>query len=251
VPVSRSVLSWCLACALAGAAGFAAHAQTGGSPRASANAGEGRSWNSLTPAQQNALRPLQKEWNSIEANRKTKWIEVADKLPSMHPEERERIQARMTDWANMTPAQRGQARLNYKEAQRLPAEDRKARWEAYQSLSSDQQRDLAARAAPASSPARRPRRDEPAAKSNVVPNTAYAQRPAAIAPSIAQAQPGATTNLVTKRPAPPVHQQPGLPKIPAGASFVDSKTLLPKRGAQAAATRTASAASAPIVLDRP
>ena len=250
MPVSRSVLSWCLACALAGAAGFAAHAQTGSS-RASATAGEARAWNSLTPAQQNALRPLQKEWSTIDPNRKTKWIEVADRLPSMHPDERQRIQARMTDWANMTPAQRGQARLNYKEAQRLPPEARKARWEAYQSLSSDQQRDLAARAAPPSAPPRRARRDEPAAKSNVVPNTAYAQRPAAIAPSIAQAQPGATTNLVTRRPAPPVHQQPGLPKIPAGSTFVDRRTLLPKRGAQAAATRSAPAASAPIVLDRP
>ncbi|MNY76034.1 hypothetical protein D3C86_2154890 [compost metagenome] len=56
---------------------------------------------------------------------------------------------------------------------------------------------------------------------------------------------------MTKRPAPPAHQQPGLPKIPAGSAFVDSKTLLPKRGAQAAATRTAASASAPLVLDRP
>lgn len=250
VRLSRSVALWCLACALAGVAGFAAHAQPK-APGQSAPAGEGRSWSSLSPAQQNALRPLQQEWNSIEGNRKTKWIEVADRLPSMSPDERTRVQARMSDWARMTPRERGQARLNYKEAQQLPATDRKARWEAYKALPPDQQRELAARAAPAGSPDRRARRDGPPEKSSLVPNTAYAARPNAVAPSMAQARPGATTNLVTKRPTPPVHQQPGLPKITAGATFVDSRTLLPKRGAQGAATSAVPAASAPAALPRP
>lgn len=248
MPFSRSIASWCVVCALAGIAGFAAHAQPA-SPRAAAQAGEGRSWASLSPAQQNALRPLQQEWHTIEANRKVKWIEVADRLPAMHPEERERVQARMTEWANLSPRERGQARLNYKEAQQVPAEDRKARWEAYKSLPPEQQRQLAERATPAP-PERRVRREEPPTKSTLVPNNAVA-RPNAIAPSIAQAQPGATTNLVTKRPTPPAHQQPGLPKIATGASFVDSKTLLPKRGAQGAATGSATAASAPLVVARP
>ena len=238
-----------MACALAGIAGFAVHAQPA-STRAPATAGEGRSWASLSPAQQNALRPLQQEWHTIEANRKVKWIEVADRLPAMLPEERERVQARMTEWAKLSPRERGQARLNYKEAQQVPAQDRKARWEAYQSLPVEQQRQLAERAAPASAPSRRNRRDEPPNKSTLVPTNAAA-RPNAITPSVAQAQPGATTNLVTKRPSPPSHQQPGLPKIATGASFVDSKTLLPKRGAQGAATGSAAAASAPPVISRP
>jgi hypothetical protein len=52
-----------------------------------------------------------------------------------------------------------------------------------------------------------------------------------------QAQPGATTTTINKRPAPPPHQQTGLPKIAASQGFVDKSTLLPKRGPQAAATR--------------
>jgi hypothetical protein len=48
------------------------------------------------------------------------------------------------------------------------------------------------------------------------------------------------------RPAtPPAHQQPGLPKVAATPGFVDRTTLLPQKGAQAAGTRSASAASAP------
>lgn len=249
VPFPRSFAPWCVACAIAGVAGFAAHAEPP-PPRAAATAGEGRSWASLTPAQQNALRPLQQEWNAIEASRKIKWIEIADRLPAMQPEERERVQARMAGWAMLSPRERGQARLNYKEALQVPAEDRKARWEAYQSLPVEQQRQLAERASPGSAPARRTRRDDPPTKSTVVPNQATV-RPNAISPSVAQAQPGATTNLVTKRPSPPTYQQPGLPKIATGASFVDNKTLLPKRGAQGAATGSAAAASAPIVIARP
>ena len=46
---------------------------------------------------------------------------------------------------------------------------------------------------------------------------------------------GATTNLVSKPTTPPMHQQTGLPKVAATPGFVDSATLLPKRGAQGAA----------------
>ena len=250
MPLSRSVASWCVVCALSGLTGLVVHAQPA-SPGSSTAVGEGRTWGSLSPAQQNALRPLQGEWNTIEGNRKVKWIEIADRLPSMHPEERERVQTRMAEWAKLSPRERGQARLNYKEAQRVPAEDRKARWEAYKSLPPEQQRQLAERAAPASAPAARARRDEPGPKSSLVPNNTFRARPQAVAPSIAQAQPGATTNLVSKRPSPPAHQQPGLPKIATGATFVDSKTLLPKRGAQGAGSVPASAASSPLVVARP
>ena len=249
VSFSRSFAPWCVACALAGVAEFAAHAEPAYS-RPAATVGEGRSWASLSPAQQNALRPLQQEWHTIEASRKVKWIEIADRLPTMQPEERARIQARMAEWAKLSPRERVQARLNYKEAQQVPPEDRKARWEAYQSLPVEQQRQLAERANPGSAPARRSRRDDPPTKSTVVPNHA-AVRPNAVTPSVAQAQPGASTNLVTKRPSPPAYQQPGLPKIATGATFVDNKTLLPKRGAQGAATGSAAAASAPIVIARP
>ncbi len=81
----------------------------------------------------------------------------------------------------------------------------------------------------------------PQAKSNIVPNPAFASPPKAVAPTVVQARPGATTTLITKRPTPPRHQQTGMPKIAATPEFVNKATLLPQRGPQGAATRSAAA----------
>ncbi|MGY4829420.1 DUF3106 domain-containing protein [Sphaerotilaceae bacterium SBD11-9] len=218
-------------------------AQTGATPvvvRAAGQAAAGSgSWASLTPAQKNALRPLEREWGHIDPERRSKWLDIAHKFPSMSPAEQARIQARMEEWAKLTPPQRGQARMNYKEAQQIPAQERKSRWEAYKALPPEQQKELAARKSP---PPEQPG-NTAGIKSNVVPNPSYAPRPKAVAPTVAQAQPGATTNLINKRPSPPAHQPAGLPKIAVTSGFVDQSTLLPKRGPQGAATRSAAASS--------
>jgi hypothetical protein len=226
---------------------FIGHAQpnsTAGAKKSAVPASEGTPWASLTSSQKSALKPLEREWGSIDAPRKVKWLEIANKFSTMPPAEQARVQNRMEDWAKMSPKERGQVRLNYKEAQQVPAQERKARWEAYQALPPDQQKQLAARAVP---PARKAGTDaspeSTGTKSNVVPNSSYAPRPKAVAPTVAQAQPGATTNLITKRPSPPAHQQAGLPKIASTSGFVDQSTLLPKRGPQGAATRSAAASS--------
>ena len=78
-------------------------------------------------------------------------------------------------------------------------------------------------------------------KTNIVPNPAYAAPPMPVNSMALQAQPGATTTSIAKRPTPPAHQQTGLPKIAASPGFVDKSTLLPKRGPQGAATRSAAA----------
>jgi hypothetical protein len=163
----------------------------------------------------------------------------------MPPAERERVQARMTEWARLSPQQRGQARLAFEQAKQVAPKDRQAQWEAYQALAPEQKRQLQARALPPSAPAAsKPQRaDRPQAKSNIVPNPAYASPPKPVAPTVVQAQPGATTSLISRRAMPPAHQQAGLPKIAATSEFVDKATLLPQRGPQAAATRSAAASS--------
>lgn len=214
--------------------------------RAVPSAGNGPAWSSLSPRQKTALKPLEADWHRIDATRRSKWLEIADRFHTMPPAEQARIQGRMTEWAKMTPRDRGQTRLNFREAQQVPAQERKAKWEEYKALPPEQRKELAAKAVP---PARKPTNgasgEAAAAKSNVVPNTSYAPKPKQIAPTIAQAQPGATTNLITKRPSPPAHQPSGLPKIAVTPSFVDQSTLLPKRGPQGAAARSA-AASGPV-----
>jgi len=207
---------------------------------------QGVRWRDLKPAQQSVLRPLEREWSSIGAAHKQKWIELSGNFDKRSPAERDRIQERMTEWARLSPQERSQARLHFQEANQLTPQDRKARWDAYQALPPEKKQQFAERAAPPANPAAAksivpPRNDASQAKSNIVPNPAYAAPPKVIAPSVVQAQPGATTTLITKRPTPPSHQQAGLPKIAATPEFVNKATLLPRRGPQGAATRAAAA----------
>lgn len=216
-------------------------ALTSPSPRGEA----GVRWQALTPVQRQALSPLEKEWSGIDATRKQKWLVIADRYPTLPVPERTRITERMTEWARLTPAERGEVRLRYQEARQVPAPDRSARWEEYQNLPADTKQQLAARAAssaastkPASSPGGKvasPARDATQAKANVVPNPALAQPPRQVAPTVVQASPGATTRLITRPMTPPPHQQSGMPKIAATPEFVNRSTLLPRRGPQAAA----------------
>ena len=123
-------------------------------------------WEALTPAQRQALAPLQRDWPAIEPGRKDKWIELASRFPSMTPDERLRMQARMTEWARMTPDERTRARLQFQETRQLPSDEKQARWEAYQALTEEERKTLAGRALPptrggaeaaAPAPARSPR----------------------------------------------------------------------------------------------
>ena len=211
------------------------------------NAAEsGPRWQDLSMPQRAALKPLERDWSTIDEPHKQKWLEIAARYPTLPPAEQQRVSARMAEWVKLSPAQRGQARLNFQEVRQLTKEERQARWQAYQALTPEQRSKLAARAAPvpAANGARSNEaarkvapasRDTVQAKSNLVPNTSYAAPPRAVGPTVVQAQPGATTSLISKRPAPPSHQQPGLPKIAASPGFVDKSTLLPQRGAQGAA----------------
>ena len=226
---------------------------------------QGLRWIELKPAQQAVLKPLEPDWSGIDAQRKQKWLQLATRFPKLSSTEQGRIQARMVEWAKLTPMQRGQARVNFQDAKQLPAQDRQDRWEAYQALPPEQKRELAARAAPGDATAgtgttrraltptarlEKSGRDVPQVKSNIVPNPAYSASPRPVSPTIVQAGPGATTTVMTKRPTPPSHQQTGLPKIAATPEFVNRATLLPQRGPQGAATR-AAAATEPTPITRP
>lgn len=202
-----------------------------------ASATSGPMWSQLTTQQRQALGPLEKDWSSIDAPRKAKWLDVAQRFAGLPAEEQQRIQARMAEWARLTPAERGRARLNFQESKQLSNEHKQERWEAYKALPDERRRELAARAKP---------RDEHASAPVAVVAAASAaanRKPAAsgvlakpVAPTIVQAKPGATTTLMTRPVAPPPHQHPGQPTIAAKPGQVDRNTLLPKSGPQAAAS---------------
>ncbi len=215
-------------------------------------------WQSLTPAQREALGPLEREWPAINPARKQKWLTIAGRFSALPPQERARISDRMTEWARLTPSERGEARLRYQEARQVPAPDRSARWEAYQKLAPNEKQQFAARAAATAAPlpsavSKRDatRREGSQAKSNVVPNPAWAQPPRPVAPTVVQASRGATTHLITRASLPPAHQQTGMPKIAATPEFVNRSTLLPRRGPQAAAVTPVSASTRPYAPASP
>lgn len=197
-------------------------------------------WAKLTPAQKQVLAPLQRDWASIDGPRRSKWLEVAARFPSMPADERERVQDRMAGWSHLTPAERSRARLQFQETRQVPADERQAKWQAYQALSPEERRSLAQRAKPAVAAASAAKPG--AAKSNMVQATPAA-RPQVVTPTTKRSGPGATTTTMTNRANPPAHHQAGLPKIAATQGFVDASTLLPKRGPQGAAVRSAAAAS--------
>jgi hypothetical protein len=241
--VASALLVGCLAM------GSATQAQTPSSPQSAANA-SGPAWTALTPTQQSALAPLRKDWQTIDAPRKQKWLEIAARLPSLQPEERKRIQDRMTEWARMTPEERGRARLQFQEARQISPQERQARWDAYLALPADERRALAnsAKSAPkaGSASARAPADGSTKAaaiasvqKNNVV--TAPAAAAKTVTPTVVQAKPGASTTLISKTASPPPHAQIGQPKIAVGQDKVNRSTLLPKAGPQGA-TAAASAA---------
>lgn len=193
----------------------------------------GPAWSDLSPAQQAALAPLKAHWQGIDANRKTKWIVVAQRFPAMPAAEQQRVQARMAEWAAMSPAERGRARQNFQELRSLPGPDRQALWEAYRALPPEEQRELAQRAKPA---ATRPSDASASVTARrVVPVNPAPVPVKPVTPTVVQVKPGATTTLVSKPPSPPPHNQPGLPKIAATPGFVNPATLLPRRGPQGAA----------------
>ena len=63
----------------------------------------------------------------------------------MKPEDQATLHSRMTEWAGLSAQQRAQARLNFAEVKRLPADERKAKWEAYQTLEPEEKAKLAKR----------------------------------------------------------------------------------------------------------
>jgi hypothetical protein len=211
-------------------------------------------WHQLSAPQQQVLLPLREHWGELDDISRDKWLGVAERYPKLGPAEQARVRERMGQWARTTPTERGEARLRFQQSRQLSPDERQKKWEAYQSLPKadrdDLQRQAVRRAKPVYLPDKMvgPREAQQAfavkrntaavqtdRKTNMVPTpNGSANSAAVVAPTVVKAGPGATTNLVTQRPMPPLHQQSGLPKIAATKGFVDPVTLLPQRGAQSA-----------------
>lgn len=102
----------------------------------------GPQWSDLKPVQQETLKPLEQLWPDLEENRKRKWLAIAKTFPTLSPQAQVTAQERMREWASLTPAQRSQARLNFAQSQQLTADEKLAKWEAYQTLNEEEKQNL-------------------------------------------------------------------------------------------------------------
>ena len=100
-------------------------------------------WRALSGEQRAALQPLEKLWPTLGADQQRKWVALSVNYSRMSPDERATLQSRMAEWVNLTPAQRTQARLNFGEVRKVPADEKRAKWEEYQALPVEERERLA------------------------------------------------------------------------------------------------------------
>jgi hypothetical protein len=153
-------------------------------------------WQELTPAQQQALKPLSANWPSIGEAQKRKWLAVSKNYPTLSSAEQQKMHGRMTEWVSLSADQRTQARLNFAETKKLSPGEKTANWEAYQALSPEEKQKLAAKAA---------------------------SKPVGAAAAVKPVAPQKLAAVPVTRNAPK-----GSPQIASSTHTVDQNTLLPR-----------------------
>lgn len=129
------------------APGILAHTPAPQSAPAVNASGEGPGWETLNTPQKLALYPLADRWTLLSGLQKRRWLALAQGFAALPADEQARLHDRMTEWASLSAQQRNQARLNYAVTSRLAPQDKRSHWDAYQALSEEDRRKLAARAA--------------------------------------------------------------------------------------------------------
>jgi len=202
-------------------------------------------WSGLSASQRQLLAPLQDDWAEISPSQRSKWLSATPTMATLPPTELARVHERMRDWARLNPAERTNARIGFQVAKQVDAEQRQAKWEAYQALPPEKRKELVDKAAArrqaqiaAPTPTAKPLAAKP--KSNIVPAAPKLVPPVAVTGSVVQAKPGATTVLMTRGPTLPGHHAAGETKVVADPTLVDPQTLLPRslKTPPASATRS-------------
>jgi len=158
-----------------------------------------KAWGELSAAEQKALKPLAANWNSIDEAQKRKWIAISKNFNTLSPTEQATLHSRMSEWVALSPKQRSQARLNFAETTKLPPDEKRAKWEAYQALSPEEKNKLAASATP---------------------------RPTGAATAVKPVPPQKLATPVNAKPS-----RSGASGIASGTKQLDQNTLLPRKPA--------------------
>lgn len=126
-----------------GGLAFAQNASPPTDPNSSAKVANSN-WQNLTQSQKKALAPLAPHWAQISIAQRNKWLVMSNNFDNLSPREQATLHNRMADWAALSPQQRAQARLSFNETKTLGSDQKKSQWEAYQALSQDDRKKLAA-----------------------------------------------------------------------------------------------------------
>ena len=113
-------------------------------PSAAPASASNSSWQSLKGSQKKALAPLAPHWAQISHAQRNKWLAMSNNFDNLSNKEQAILHERMADWASLSPQQRAQARLNFNQTKTLDADAKKTQWEAYQALSPEDRKKLAA-----------------------------------------------------------------------------------------------------------
>jgi hypothetical protein len=112
--------------------------------RSSAAPASNSSWQSLQSSQKKALAPLAPHWAQISPAQRNKWLAMSNNFENLSNKEQAILHERMAEWSSLSPRQRAQARLNFNQTKTLDADAKKTQWEAYQALSPEDKKKLAA-----------------------------------------------------------------------------------------------------------
>jgi hypothetical protein len=143
------------------------------------------SWTQLNAEQKRVLAPLAGEWDKMDGFHRKKWLGIAQRYPSLSPDEQTRMQRRMTDWAKLTPEERKRAREKYQSMQKAPPEKKEAvklKWQEYEELPESERNRLKAEATVKPTPRPAPSRPAATAKPpvpGVTPPVTATDQPAA------------------------------------------------------------------------
>lgn len=215
-----------------------AEAQTAKAPAPAMKPVAKPAWRDLTARQQRALEPLATTWDELTEPHKRKWLAIVRDYAEMSTADREILDSRMQEWAKLSNRERAQARLNFADAKRLPADERKAKWEAYQALSEEEKSRLAASAPTASPGAAAAIRPVPVQKLAPVPAAGVDPQHS---PRIQLAPPPAAAMTTARPTTPPISSAP-----------VSAEAQVPPPAANPAPAEAQAAPTPPVrVTDQP
>ncbi len=99
-------------------------------------------WSSLAEGERKLLEPFAEQWNTWSAAEKRVWVSLAGRFPKLAPAEQAKAKERIAEWAALSPAERKQARANYRLARQMSSEERVTQWQRYEEMTPAQQRVL-------------------------------------------------------------------------------------------------------------